>query len=196
MDFTCRGTWRKGSTNAIVLRLEASCPEMVLALAVIRKGALRRKPSEGMLQSKGMGLLPARNKTWRRLRLMRLSKTVSKAKVAMVDMNEVGPGGDAGGRTSWTRSERGTRRSNGDGHRRWARCWCRACGSPATRCAEAALLPSAGASRRRRPAEEGVAGGAIGAAQREMRAPWQGDEEVRDARARCAELRWLWSPPG
>ena len=88
--FTGRGTWRKGSTNVIVLGLEASCPEMVLALAVIRKGAMRRKPSEGMLRSKGMGLLPARNKTWRRLRRMRPSKTTSKAKVAMVDMNEMG----------------------------------------------------------------------------------------------------------
>ncbi|VAI71353.1 unnamed protein product [Triticum turgidum subsp. durum] len=122
--FIGRGTWRKGSTNAIVLELEASCPEMVLAMAVIRRGAFRRQPSEGMLRSKGMGLLPARNKTWRRLRLMRPSKTVSKAKVAMVDMNEEGPGGDAGGRTSRTKAGGGAwrrtcgrwrrRRSSGD----------------------------------------------------------------------------------
>ncbi|KAF7079273.1 hypothetical protein CFC21_083527 [Triticum aestivum] len=122
--FTGRGTWRKGSTNAIVLGLEASCPEMVLALAVIRKGDFRRQPSKGMLRSKCMDLLPARNKTWRRLRLMRPSKTVSKAKVAMVDMNEEGPGGDAGVQTSRSKAGSGAwrktcgrwrrRRSSGD----------------------------------------------------------------------------------
>ena len=69
-------------------------------------------------------------------------------------------------------------------------------GSLATRCTGTALLPIAGASRRRRPVEEGVTRSVVGAARREMRAPQQYDEEVGDARARCAALRWLWSSVG
>ena len=57
--FTGRGTWRKGSTNAIVLELEASCPEMVLALAFLVDEGERMSillPARTR-QRRGMGLL-------------------------------------------------------------------------------------------------------------------------------------------